>query len=482
VILYLALTSELPFEGDNLLSLAANICEANFVPPRHRDASISSAAEAVCLRALERRPADRYPDADALADDLDRLLTGDAPRAGVQLRRLWLIAAAVAPLILIGVLGAWISRGAEGSPAAVAPPAIAFQVTVDPLPESTPEEFVWLEGAVEPAKARLVVTQGKWTSRVRPRKGRFRLRVPLDAGRNSIAVAFRDADAGVPWHGTVERLVVPGWFKDLRKPPTLPLPTGVRFGDEANEYFNTKDQSVLVWVPPGAFRTGSDEPGILHGQTARMAKMEKGYFIGKFEVTWDQFGRYCRAEGARLPPRVLHGAQHGYEDVLAGERAARTREDYVFRAGGGHPVFHVTWRHAVAYCKWAGLRLPSELEWEYAARGADGRAFPWGDDPKPENLNSTGTLDGHYYPAPVGSYPQGASPFGALDMAGNVMEWVQDRFVGGGDGGASSEKRVIRGGAYNCIVPLCRTTHRDRRDPGLLFWDQGFRVARSAGD
>ncbi len=484
VILYLALTSELPFEGDNLLNLAANICEGKFVPPRQIDAAISTAAEAVCLRALQRKPTDRYADADALADDLDRLLAGAKPQAGGRLSRGWLVAAALAPLILIGVLGAWVTRGDETPPAVAVTAATSLLLTVEPLPETTAEEFVWLEGAVEPPETRLVVTRGTWKSRVRPRDGRFRLRVPLGLGNNSIAVSPRKTDAGDPWRATIERLVVPTWFKGLRKPPALPLPSGIRFGDDVEEYVNTKDQSVLVWVPPGSFRTGSSDPGILHGQPAGMAEMKAGFFIGKYEVTWAQFRRGCRAQGLLVPVSVLHGAQHSYEDVLAGEREARTRKDFVFRAGGGHPAFHVSWETAVAYCSWAGLRLPSELEWEYAARGADGRAFPWGDAPTPANLNATGTNDGHNYPAPVGSFPQGASPFGAQDMAGNVMEWVQDRFVADGDRELTEDMRVIRGGAYNCILPLCKTTHRDRRPPTSvkLFWDQGFRVARSATD
>jgi formylglycine-generating enzyme required for sulfatase activity len=164
------------------------------------------------------------------------------------------------------------------------------------------------------------------------------------------------------------------------------------------------------------------------------------YCIDKTEVTVKDY-RACVAKGACSATATTQSCN--------GEDRA------------DHPVNCVTWDEAVAYCKWAGKRLPTEAEWEYAARGADGRTYPWGNKaPTTERLNTYADGDGWSTTAPVGSYPKGASPVGALDLAGNVWEWTADWYgpysataVTDPTGVIAGDFRVIRGGGWNINDP-----------------------------
>lgn len=243
------------------------------------------------------------------------------------------------------------------------------------------------------------------------------------------------------------------------EPPTQ-LRAGLRATNGGGEVINEKDGSVLVWVPPGTFRMGTT-----FGQECPVHEVHfaHGYFIGKLEVTWRQYRKFCQSASRGLP------------------QSSRMMDDF--------PVTNVSWEDAVAYCRWAGLRLPTEAEWEYAARGPEGFEYPWGNYDQPYR----------YIPAEVsavGSHPDGASPFGVLDMAGNVEEWVGDihkRYYSGGpvtdptgplydlDYGESARSRVARGGHSG---PSSNYDHV--RSPARGRWGQaetigflGFRVGCS---
>jgi len=219
---------------------------------------------------------------------------------------------------------------------------------------------------------------------------------------------------------------------------------------------NPRDQGTYVFVPGGDFLMGST---ITQDETPAHTVALADFWIGQTEVTNAQYAR-CVDAGACTAPRAA--------DWRTPDRAE-------------HPVTHVDWSQARAYALWAGGRLPTEAEWEKAARGTDARIFPWVDvvtDDQRLNFDAQGTV-------PVGSYPTGASPYGALDMAGNVEEWVADWYAPdyytqspsrNPLGPASGLFRVVRGGSFNSSRGDVRTTSRGRALPDTAFENVGFRI------
>ena len=234
------------------------------------------------------------------------------------------------------------------------------------------------------------------------------------------------------------------------------------------------DNMVMVYVPEGDFSMGSDN-GRLDERPVHTVYLD-AFWIDQTEVT-NRMYALCVAEGACLPPTNPGSHNYGNPEF------------------DNYPVTYVGWDMAEAYCRWAGRRLPTEAEWEKAARGTDGRTYPWGNSSPTCTLASLPSLG--YGTSPcvmnttaVGSYPAGASPFGALDMAGNVWEWVNDWYSGtyysqspasNPTGPASGDYRVLRGVSWFNNVDNVRSAYRFVGNPTDVggYLGLGFRCARS---
>lgn len=274
----------------------------------------------------------------------------------------------------------------------------------------------------------------------------------LVAGLVSVATACSTAPTPPPLPDVIATAV--GWHGE-------PMPDGLRRGEAEGEYVWRKDGSVMVYVPAGEFTLGRDD-GPVDERPARRVHLD-AFYIDKYETTWRQW----RLSG--LGP---------LKDIDGGP-IPETKP--VWGRGDDLPVSYIRWHDAVDYAAWVGKRLPTEAEWEKAARGVDGRLYPWGDEhPTFERAVWKEHPIGKDEPAPVDCCPAGASPYGAENMAGNVFEWVRDAYDGKAyrtaaernplheaeDAGTEfGERRVMRGGAFVLDREDMGATIRNRQYP-----------------
>jgi formylglycine-generating enzyme required for sulfatase activity len=280
------------------------------------------------------------------------------------------------------------------------------------------------------------------------------------------------------------------------RPTSTPTPTATATPAEpaaGATRTNRKDGAVYVYVPAGEFVMGSTDAQIEDAfelcqqynkdcnrdfftrEAPQHTVTLAGFWIMQSEVTNAQY-QQCVEEGVCSQPK---------------------NEIWDKPENAQHPVTHVDWSQANAYARWAGGQLPSEAQWEKAARGDDGRIYPWGDDWQGDRLNfcdkncafawkDDGADDGYAETAPVGRYPAGASPYGAYDMAGNVWEWTSTLFQpypydaeDGREDATASGNRTLRGGSWDVQRGRVRAPVRADFAPDNSFNSVGFRVVRS---
>jgi formylglycine-generating enzyme required for sulfatase activity len=252
-------------------------------------------------------------------------------------------------------------------------------------------------------------------------------------------------------------------------PPTntpLPTPTAISVIEVIDSQVSDVDGMVMVYVPAGSFEMGSDAGW--DSEKPIHTVFLKDYWIDQTEVTNAQYNLCVHAGACESPSSLDSFTRNSYYD----------NPDFA-----NYPVIWVSWYDATAYCEWAGRRLPTEAEWEKAARDEDGRTYPWGEEIR---CDLASYIDCTQDTTAVGSYPGGASPYGVLDMAGNVWEWVADWYYvkyydnspldypKGPDSGAY---RVVRGGSWNDYDWYLRSSSRFSYFPDNTRSSVGFRCA-----
>jgi len=461
------LTGKPPLDGDNFMQLGFAAGDPKVRPtPRVRGATTSDAVDAVFLRALAVERVERYPTADVFWRELR------------------------------GAAGLSVSAPADGFSTATPPPS-SKHVPVDVLGRTAPELVRSTDstvGAARPASAPIARTRtpawvfiggGVTFAAVLGLAGVFLLPRAVRSSNSGVAGGAASGTPSAP---------APVAASSAVAPPTGGAAGPCPFG--------------MVLIPGGPFFMGSDDS--MASEKPSHKVQVAPFCMDIYEVSTKKYvecsdGGWCKRAATTNVGEGLRPEDQDAYDALCNER------DVVGRAN--HPINCVTWEMADVYCRSNEVRLPTEAEWEFAARGTDGRLYPWGDaPPSARHLNACGTEcaawaeaakvvpikpmyneDDHWpNTAPVGSFPEGKSKFGVLDLAGNVWEWVSDWYgpYSAGDGvkpqadpkgPATGKRKVIRGGAWNGSEPSWETpSFRYSKDPTERNHGIGFRCAADA--
>lgn len=489
-------TGKEPLEGNNMLQLAVAACNPSRRPTlRTLGASVSDEVEAVFKKATALEARDRYEHAGVFWQALRRaagmgavrLSMADTPADSGEEGRTSINGLQSASVMSQGVI---IAVPSASSPAAEPSGAThspkPSQASVPTIAATQPSAGMGTHGTLPATSSDANVAPGAGvlgpqdSQRRASRRNLASLvaisfglvsfgaflahRTPLDTAAKGPLVAAASASPKT----------VPG----ATSPPSCP--------------------NGMAAIPSGTFFMGSAEKDSPFEKRAERTTV-KAFCLDRTEITVEDYKR-C-TEGGRCQPST---PSNQWRDISPKDRTtfdplcnARNPEERRH-----HPINCVDWNAAATYCQAQGKRLPSEAEWEYAARGPDGRRYPWGDEPpSPQRANTCdkdcetwkvshhqakGSMysasDGHETTAPVGTFPKGASPFGLMDMAGNVWEWVADPYDGDAEQRAGlpipTGERVLRGGGWmDDFADDVRTTTRLHAPPSQRSTKTGFRCA-----
>jgi eukaryotic-like serine/threonine-protein kinase len=448
VVLYELLTGEKPYKADTPAAVAIMQATEPLRAPSQLVGGLPEGLEKVLYKALAREPQDRYEDMADFQGALGAVLDADEKPEPVPLEK-----PAPQPPPKPATASPLDSEGAtrdalEAGTAAEARPATAGG---EKAKAGLPKWVLWAVLGVGVIGIGAITMFGILIG--------F-LRDSPDQSENGEAVGVLQAAE------TVQATEEPSPLETETFTPTKTstiAPTPTEALGVGSTKVNEVDGAEMVYVPAGEFLMGSEVGN--SDESPEHTVYLYDYWIYKYEVTNDQY-RLCVEENNCIKPR----------DTLSFEASGY----------GNHPVVYVNWRQAKEYCTWAGGRLPTEAEWEKAARGTDGGTYPWGEERPTCNLAHIPGCGGGT--APVGSFPEGASPYGALDMAGNVWEWVADWYDAdyygrspdaNPTGPGSGDTRVLRGGSWNFYVSFLRSSFRYWYYPDYTNDFNGFRCLRS---
>ena len=436
VVLYELVTGHKPYTADTPAAILLK--QATEPLPRPGQfVRVPEAIEKILLKAMAKNPEDRYPDMAVFARALEGLLTGRA----VIAQPATTLKSGTPPVRSTNIALQETTRGGMLSPQVGQENNLSIQ-------SSKKKKWIpWVIGAV----VLLALAATFWG-------------IPYFAKQGALV-----PKAMVPTLNASKKTVTLN--------PTSSLPVG-------STWTRPADHMVMVYVPAGKFLMGSSNSDSMAGdeEKPQHTVMLDAYWIDKTEVTNLMYAECVNAKACNLPSVF----------------SSQTRSNYYYDSRFiNYPVIFVKWIDSNAYCAWAGARLPTEAEWEKAARGPDGRIYPWG------NTKPTCSLANYYAEggtcmndtSAVGSYPSGTSPYGVMDMAGNVWEWVNDWYsptyysqspTSNPQGPSSGNAHVLRGGSWNDTEFTIRASNRFSGNPSSITdiyfgtLSIGFRCARSA--
>ena len=431
VVLYEMITGHRPYTADTPAGVLLKQANEPLPLPKKYIPDLPQDVESVLLKALAKEPEDRYADMHIFVEDLKKLLDGSPVSASaVQVERLREQMTGTVP-----------------SPTPIPTPA--------PAAASAPPRRNWglLIGIIG-GLVLLVVVGGGWALY---NSGIFSATTPTPQATASTA-PMPPSPTEEPAPPTE---IIPS--ATVTVPAITSTPTEVPIPEEI-----TDEKGVpMRLVPEGEFTMGSDETNDAGARPAHTVYLD-AFYMDKYEVTNEMYALCADAIECRKP--------------LSSDSPTRTTyyDNPVF---ANYPVLHVDWSMAAAYCEWRGARLPTEAEWEKAARGTDARIYPWGDTaPDCSYANGPGCVGDT---VPVDQYDKNVSPYGIYGMAGNVMEWTSSLFkfypydpTDGREDSDARGERIARGGAWHNFGRNARTDTRYELDPAHDGAYVGIRCVR----